>query len=71
MTETERRMAYAMLLGAGHTPHNARWMAASCPSIERCKELCREDARRTIDHHECVAFDPALVEQLRAVGVIR
>lgn len=43
-----------MLLAAGFTDAQAKWMAASCPSIKRCKEVCGEKRRSKdeprIDH---------------------
>jgi len=42
MSDIEQRQALAMLLSAGYTREQAKWMSASCPSIQRCKEVCGE-----------------------------
>ncbi len=48
MTNPERAMVKAMLVASGHAAQAADWMAASCPSVERARQICNEDRRRTI-----------------------
>lgn len=40
MTDSERSLVRAMLTAAKVPARDVDWMAASCPSVERCKEFC-------------------------------
>ena len=65
MSEAERNLARAMLLAAGYAQQDVEWMAASCPSLERCREVCIERRRTPLE----TAVRQAAAEASKAYAV--
>ena len=42
MSESDRANVRVMLMAARFRREDIDWMVASCPSIERCKALCKQ-----------------------------
>jgi hypothetical protein len=42
MTKPEQVLVGAMLTAAGYDREQVAWMAPSCTSVQRCREVCRE-----------------------------
>ena len=45
MSQGERLLVRAMLAAAGFDERSLDWMTASCPSLQRCREVCNQERR--------------------------
>lgn len=42
MNDSDRANVRAMLMAARFPQRDIEWMVASCPSVERCKAVCKQ-----------------------------
>jgi len=46
VSQSERQLVRAMLIAAGFDERHLDWMVASCPSLQRCREVCNQERRK-------------------------
>ena len=45
MSESDKNLVRAMLRAARYPERDIGWMTDSCPSVQRCREVCGEHMR--------------------------